>query len=104
MAIASGENVPFKLAVLSSASLEAVLGLCGVVERVLPIRYERGNVHCIRVPRCFPLVWMWISVMFPRVVSQVVAEVIIAGILVPEPDLALSSTSSILMYLLDRGD
>lgn len=102
--MASGENVPFRLAVLSSVSLEAVLGLCGVVERVLPVRYERGNVHCMRVPRCFPLVWTWIRVMFPRVVSHVVAVVITAGMLVPGPDLALPKTSSILMYLLDRGD
>jgi len=49
-------------------------------------------------------------VIFPRVASHDVAVVIIAWVLVPAPDLvpppdlALSSTSSILMYLLERGD
>ena len=42
--------------------------------------------------------------MFPRVVSHVVAVVIIVGMRVPKLDFALSRTSSILMYLSDRGD
>ena len=96
--------MPLILPVLSSASLEAVSGHCGLFERVLPVKYERGKVHCIRVPRCFPLVWTWIRVIFPRVMSHIVAVVVTSGLFVPVSDLALSNTSCILMCLLDWGD
>src|SRR5271156_2755298 len=41
-------------------------GLCGLLARVRPVRYERGKVHCIRDPACLPVICTWIIVTLPR--------------------------------------